>query len=69
MDVEWCGARWHIDEAQDHANSGMARCTVTEVLVVAAGWHVGDHCYLTHEELHPSNPQLKIIPTESEGTS
>lgn len=48
--VEWMGATWSVDETVN----GSARCTVVNAGSSSSGWHVGDHCWLTPEELHPT---------------
>jgi hypothetical protein len=49
-DVNWCGATWDIE---DQVN-GEYRCVVVEA-EPTSGWHVGEHCWLTAQEIHPSS--------------
>lgn len=50
--VQYQNVMWTVGE-QEH---GFYRCTVISTNHhPAPGWRVGDHCYLTAEELHPTN--------------
>ena len=48
--VDWSGATWQIGE---HRN-GEYHCTVVQAKSTS-GWHVGERCWLTTQELHPTN--------------
>ena len=51
-EFEWCGALWKVEEQQHNE----FRCVVVDA-APTSGWHVGDHCWLKPQEVHPAGRQ------------